>query len=230
MSDLASSDAFTEVDGANSLQYYKRDVWSEENLKFDEPWYRLEKSAQLIKKLAGDKDCRLLDIGCGPATMGRMLPPNVRYHGIDIAIHNPAPNLIEADLLAAPIKFRDERFDIVIAQGVFEYLGEHQAQKFAEISELLEKNGTFITTYTNFAHRKPRIYKLFSNVQSLDAFRRDLARSFQIDKSFPVSHNWKHDQPNRPLVKSVNMSINADIPVLSRALGVEYYFICSPRR
>jgi SAM-dependent methyltransferase len=228
MSGLAKSDAIpTEAGAGRSSQYYKRDVWSEENLKFDEPWYRLEKSTRLITKLARGKECSLLDIGCGPATMGRMLPPNIKYYGIDIAIHHPAPNLIEADLVEAPIRFRDERFDIVIAQGVFEYLGEFQSQKFAEISQVLNETGTFIVTYTNFGHRKPRIYGLFSNVQPISAFRDNLAQFFKIEKSFPASHNWKHDQPNRPLVKALNMRVNANIPVLSRVLGVEYFFICS---
>ena len=173
--------------------------------------------------------CSLLDIGCGPGTLGRILPSNINYHGIDIAIHDPAPNLIEADLLAAPIRFKDERFDIVIAQGLFEYLGEFQSQKLTEVSELLKENGRFIVTYTNFGHRKSRVYKLFSNVQPLSEFRRDLERCFKIDRSFPVSHNWKHDQPNRPFVKAVNMRVNANIPLVSPLLGVEYYFICSPR-
>ena len=34
-------------------QLYKKDFWSEENLKFSEPWYRIEKSARLITRLAG---------------------------------------------------------------------------------------------------------------------------------------------------------------------------------
>jgi SAM-dependent methyltransferase len=230
MSDWVTTDAaVTEHGFAGKSRYFKKDVWREENLKFDKPWYRLEKSTQLIGQLAGGRPCSLLDIGCGPGTMGRMLPSNISYHGIDISIPYPAPNLIEADLLAAPIRFRDERFDIVIAQGLFEYLGEFQSQKFAEISELLKDDGRFIVTYTNFGHRKSRVYKLFSNVQPLGEFRHDLERSFKVERSFPVSHNWKHDQPNRPVVKAVNMRVNTNIPLVSPVLGVEYYFICAPR-
>jgi SAM-dependent methyltransferase len=230
MGDRTSGDAVIIYDGgASPSRYYKKDVWSEENLKFGKPWYRLEKSGRLITELAQGKECSLLDIGCGPATLGRMLPGNIKYHGIDIAIHEPAPNLIEADLLAAPIKFEDKQFDIIIAQGVFEYLGNFQSQKFADISELLKADGRFIVSYTNFGHRKARIYELFSNVQPLDEFRRDLVRFFNIERTFPASHNWKHDQPNRRLVKKVNMHINANIPVVSPILAVEYFFICSRR-
>src|ERR1700758_1427021 len=98
---------------------YKRDFWDEENLKFGEPWYRLEKSARIISKLAAGRECSLLDIGCGAATLMRLLPANIRYHGIDIAIQNPAPNLIEADLIESEIAFGDNRFDLITALGVF---------------------------------------------------------------------------------------------------------------
>jgi SAM-dependent methyltransferase len=211
-------------------QLYKKDFWSKENLKFSEPWYRIEKSARLISKLAGGRECSLLDIGCGPAALMRLLPPNVHYYGIDIAVQEPAPNLIEADILKNPIRFGDKRFDIIIAQGVFEYLGGFQSQKFAEIAEILNDNGIFIVSYTNFRHRKPVIYHAFSNVVSLDEFRSDLARDFNIRQCFPFSHNWKHGQPARKLVKAVNMRVNAKIPFISPVLAVEYFFICSPRK
>ena len=48
--------------------------------------------------------------------------------------------------------------------------------KFAEIARILNGDGKFIVTYTNFGHRKKRIYEPFSNVQPLDSFRQDLRR------------------------------------------------------
>lgn len=211
-------------------QLYKKDFWSKENLKFSEPWYRIEKSGRLITRLAGGSECTLLDVGCGPAALMRLLPPNVHYYGIDIAIQERAPNLMESDILKNPIKFGDKRFDFIIAQGVFEYLGQSQSQKFAEIAEILNDDGTFIVSYTNFKHRKPVIYHAFSNVVSLDEFRSDLTRYFDIRRFFPFSHNWKHGQPARKLVKAVNMHVSANIPLISPVLAVEYFFICSPRR
>lgn len=208
---------------------YKRDFWDEENLKFGEPWYRLEKSARIIGRLAGGRECTLLDIGCGPATLMRLLPANVHYFGIDIAIHNPAPNLVEADLVESEIAFGDQRFDLICALGVFEYLGQSQSRKFSEIAKILNRNGKFIVTYTNFGHRKKRIYEAFSNVQSLDSFCQDLRRHFNIDESFPASHNWKHSQPSRKLIKTANMRVSINIPVISPLLAVDYFFICSPR-
>jgi SAM-dependent methyltransferase len=209
------------------IQYYKRDFWSKENLKFARIHYRLAKAARIAIRMAGGRDCTLLDVGCGPAALTQVLPANIHYYGIDIAIHEPAENLLEADFLENPIKFGDKKFDIVLAQGVFEYMGEFQSQKFAEIADLLNPDGAFIVSYVNFGHRNREVYEPYSNVQSFADFRTSLARHFTIDRYFPTSHNWGHAEPNRRLVKSVNMHINANIPFISPVLAVEYFFICS---
>jgi SAM-dependent methyltransferase len=208
---------------------YKKDFWGNENLKYSRPHYRLEKSARIINRLARDKECTLLDVGCGPAALMRLLRPNIQYYGIDIAIQDPAPNLIETDFLETPISFGDKRFDIIIAQGVFEYVGNFQAEKFAEIATLLNDNGLFIVSYVNFAHRDKNIYWPYSNVRAIDDFRQSLAHYFKIQRFFPTSHNWHHLEPSRRLVKTPNMYINVNIPFISSALAVEYFFICSRR-
>lgn len=213
---------------AETAQYYKRDFWSQEAHKFSRPWYRLDKLIKLIMKVAPADECTLLDVGCGPATLGRFLPPRIQYYGIDIAIQESAPNLREADLLESRIEFDDKRFDLVVGQGVFEYMADSQSQKFSEIAEILNDNGKFILTYTNFGHRNRFIYEAFSNVQPLAVFRQDLARYFRIESSFPVSHNWKHGHPSRKLLKTINLHVNANVPVLSPMLAVEYFFVCSP--
>ena len=156
-------------------------------------------------------------------------PPTVEYHGIDIAIHEQDPNLREADIVTSPITFGDQKFDIVIAQGFFEYVGEHQSQKFDEIARLLAPGGTFIVSYVNFAHRKTDVYVRYSNVQPVEDFRRDLARNFTIRKFFPTSHNWSHTEPNRPLIRAGNMRLNANVPFLTPRLAVQYLFICTAR-
>ena len=211
----------------NAQQYYKRDFWGKENLKFVEPHFRLEKAARIVNNIARDRECDLLDVGCGPATLMRLIDGNIHYHGIDIAIHDPAPNLIEADFLETPIEFGDRLFDIVLAQGVFEYVGTFQDQKFAEISRLLTENGKFLVSYWNFGHRNKDIYWPFSNIQPITDFRRSLARNFRIDKFFPVSHNWQHRGPGRKFIKAPQMHMNINIPFISPILAVEYFFICS---
>jgi len=228
MKDPASSKRIVPDDGAdNAARYRKRDFWSKENAAYSRPHYRLEKSARVINGLARGRECTLLDVGCGPATLMRLLPPNIEYYGVDIAIPNPASNLLEADLLEAPIRFGDKRFDIIVAQGFFEYVGAFQPQKLAEIAKILNKKGTFIVSYTNFGHRNKEVYWLYNNVQSLDNFRESLTRYFKIQRFFPTSHNWNHTEPNRTLLKNTNMHINVNIPFISPILAVEYFFVCS---
>jgi len=212
------------------VRYLKRDFWSTENLKHVPAHYRLRKTARIVNGIAGERPCTLLDVGCGPATLMGLLRPNVSYFGIDIAIHDPAPNLLQADIVEEPIRFGDRKFDIVVAQGLFEYLGDVQSQKFGEIADVLEADGVFVVSYTNFGHRNKDVYWAYSNVQSLDRFRGDLGRFFTIQRAFPTAHNWHHGQPNRRLVKALNMHVNVNIPVISPALAVEYFFICSARR
>lgn len=226
---IRGDSAGSEGTSATAIKYYKKDFWSKENLKYSRPHFRMEKCARIISKLAQGRERSLLDAGCGPATMMHLLPPNIHYHGIDISIPNPAPNLIESDILASPIAFGGKKFDIVLAQGVFEYMGEFQSQKFAEIAGLLNQNGTFVLSYVNFGHREKNIYWPYNNMQPFGDFREDLTRYFTIKRFFPTSHNWKHSEPNRRLVKVVNMHLNANIPVISPLLAVEYFLICSPR-
>jgi cyclopropane fatty-acyl-phospholipid synthase-like methyltransferase len=221
-----SKNTVTGSGAGDAVKPYKRDFWDKENLKYGEPHLRAQKVARLINKIARGKECDLLDIGCGPAGLRVLLDENIRYHGIDIAIHDPAPNLIQADLVENPIEFNGKRFDIVVAQGAFEYFGEVQSQKFDEIKKLLADDGTFIVSYWNFGHRNARIYEAFSNIQPLNDFRESLASYFKISSSFPASHNWKHNMSDRRLLKAVNAHVNMNIPFVSPRLAVEYLFIC----
>jgi SAM-dependent methyltransferase len=208
---------------------HKRDFWIEENQKHGVPHFRLRKCARLVNAVARGRECDLLDVGCGPGTLMSLLDKKIRYHGIDLAIHEPAANLREADILKMPIAFEDMRFDIVVAQGLFEYMAALQSQKFSEIARILRDNGAFIVSYTNFSHRDARIFKAFSNVQKMPDFQRDLERYFRIERRFPVSHNWHGGQPARTVTVAANEHVNVNIPFLSPKLAVEYFFVCRPR-
>jgi SAM-dependent methyltransferase len=207
--------------------YYKREFWATENLKYLRPHFRLTKAARIVNRLAQGKECELLDVGCGPATLADLLDKNVHYYGIDIAIHNPASNLLQTDFVAEPIQFGARQFDIIVAQGVFEYVGRFQAQKLAEIRRLLRNRGVFIVSYVNFDHLHRRVYEPYSNVQSFEEFRKSLQRMFRIDECFATSHHWYHREPNREWLKAIQMRINLRMPLLSRLFAVEYFFICS---
>lgn len=212
------------------ITYYKKDFWAVENQKYARPHFRMRKVARVVRRLARGRHWDLLDVGCGPGALASLLPPNIGYHGIDIAIGEPAPNLLETDILECAIGFRDMRFDVVVAQGLFEYIGTHQSQKFAEIAGLLTDSGRFVLTYQNFGHRHKEIYWPYSNVQRPAEFRRDLQRFFRIERSFPVSHNWNHSQPNRTFMKVSQAHLTINVPIISPILAVDYLYICSPLR
>lgn len=211
----------------NESVLYKRDFWSTENLKYSRPHFRMEKIARTVNALARGSNYTLLDVGCGPAALEPLLQPNIQYYGIDIALARQAPNLIEADILEAPIRFADQRFDIVLAQGFFEYAGKLQTQKFAEISQLLNPGGKFVVSYVNFSHRDRYVYHPYSNVRPFRDFRESLGKYFKVERVFPTSYNWRHQEPSRRLVKAGNMRLSLNIPFINQALAVQYVLICS---
>lgn len=210
--------------------YYKREFWASENLKYVEPHFRLTKAARIVNRLAGHRDCDLLDVGCGPATLSRFVHKNINYYGIDIAIHNSAPNLLQTDFLAAPIQFADKEFDIIVAQGVFEYVGEFQAQKFSEIANILKENGIFLASYVNFDHLHRVVYEPYSNVQSFDEFKTSLEQVFHIDHCIPTSYQWHHREPSRKINRAIQLRINVKLPLVSRLFAAEHFFVCSLKR
>ena len=214
----------------SDTRFHKRDFWGTENLKYTEPHFRMRKVAGRLRKLAAGRELDLLDVGCGPASLDTLLPANLHYYGIDIAIQEPAANLIELDFVEKPITFKGMKFDIVVAQGVFEYMGNVQSKKFAEIAELVKDDGKFVCTYQNFAHRHKNIYWPYSNIQQPGEFRRDLSRYFRIDQAFPTAYNWKHSHPNRRFIKAPQERINVNIPVIGPKLAIDYYYLCSPLR
>lgn len=212
-----------------AVKYHKWDFWAKENLNYVEPHFRLTKAARIVNQLAQGREFDLLDVGCGPATMSKLLERNIHYYGIDIAIHKPAPNLLQSDFAESPIAFGGRHFDLIVAQGVFEYMGTVQAEKFREIADLLNEGGRFLVSYVNFNHRDWHKYGPYNNIQSFGDFRNSLEQFFTIDRFFPTSQRWRHEEPKTPMMKAIQMHINLNLRIISRIFAVEYFFICSRR-
>ena len=179
--------------------------------------------------MAGDRECTLLDVGCGPAALRPVLRPNVRYHGIDIAIHEPADYLRELDIAQKPIDFEGRRFDFVTAMGLFEYMGQQQDRKLEEIRAVLKPDGKFIMSYINFGHYHRLVWPNYNNVKPVAEMAKGLSQVFKVEKYFPVSHHWRQKQPGKRSLQGLQMRINFNIPVVSSMIAVEYFFICSPK-
>ena len=212
-----------------TTKFLDRSFWLEENAHYTKPHFRLEKCARIVNRLAGGKAYDLLDVGCGTATLEMLLDSNINYYGIDIAIHNPAPNLRETDFAKGKIGFENKTFDIVVAAGVFEYMGAEQRRKLDEIRSILKANGRFVATYTNFHHvRSNSGYFPYNNVLPLKDFMADLQTFFHIINWFPSSHDRKVGPgPTRSWLKKINMVINFNIPIFSNFFAVSYFFLCS---
>lgn len=210
--------------------FRNRDYWIVENALYFEASFRLRKCAQVINELAGDRECSLLDVGCGPAALRTLLKPNVKYHGIDIAIHQKAQFLREIDTASAPIAFDKKRFDFIVALGFFEYMGQHQKQKLEEIRHILKDDGKFMMSYINFGHYRRQVWPNYNSVQSISEMTRALKEVFQVQRHFPASHHWRQKQPGKSALPGLQMRINFHVPVLSPLFAVEYFFICSQRK
>ena len=51
-----------------------------------------------------------------------------------------------------------------------------------------------------------------------------------MERRFPGVHNWNHSHPRRKLLAAPQARLNVTIPVISRLLAVDYFYICSPLR
>jgi SAM-dependent methyltransferase len=181
--------------------------------------------------LAKGRDCDLLDVGCGPATLGKLLNNNIHYYGMDIAIHNPSPNLLEMDISQNVIRFGDKTFDLIMAGGFFEYMGGLQRIKLSEIQRILKKDGKFVVTFLNFSHLNDRLCdnSIYNNIQGVQDFERDLEMFFKVDRWFTSSLNWHRSEPRRKFLRKLEMPLAMNIPILSSKLAVDYIFICSQK-
>ena len=101
-----------------------------------------------VKPAAG---CRVLDVGCGNADMGHLLPTDCTYLGLD---SNPryiknakakGLNVIEANVAdLGGLGFGP--FDVVVAVGVIHHLDDSTASAlFADVSKVLSLGGSLVT-------------------------------------------------------------------------------------
>jgi hypothetical protein len=108
-------------------------------------------------------------------------------------------------------------------------MGEYQPKKLSEIHEILKENGMFIVSYTNFNHLHAVIYDLYNNIISINEFKQDLNQFFNIDRFFPIYHNWKGTVPYKKWSIGIQRYINVNIPFFSPRFAISYFFICSPK-
>jgi SAM-dependent methyltransferase len=209
-------------------KFLNKDFWIKETDICRQSNLRHIKCVRIINSIVGNSACDILDVGCGPATLGKLLGDRIHYYGIDIAIHEPAPNLRETDVIKNTIKFEDKKFDVVVALGLFEYMGQFQQRKLSEICGILKDRGKFIASYTNFDHLHATTdYAPFNNIMPIKEFKYDLELHFKADRFFPIYHNWNGNVPWNKWSILVNKYVDVNIPLFSPKFAVGYFFICS---
>lgn len=133
-----------------------REYWNGRSPEFADVHPRLRLIGRLVAALSDVRD--VLDVGCGPAVMRTVLPPQLEYFGVDIA-----PSVIEAlgdpahfavaDLDASPRPFGERRFDLLLCSGVFEYVNDVRGF-MAMLDAKAVPGGHLILSFTNHQHRK----------------------------------------------------------------------------
>lgn len=114
---------------------------------------------------------RLLDIGCGPASMMDFLPQTIRYTGVD---HNPAyiayaksrygerGEFFAVDAESDLSQIIDPPFDIVLAMALLHHLSDEQAQSMlGSVHGLLKPGGVLITFDPVFVEQQNPIARWF---------------------------------------------------------------------
>ncbi len=128
--------------------------------------YKLRKiyCRDYVKAKSGD---RILDIGCGPASMMNYLPENIDYTGFDESI---------SYIKAAEKKFPQEnysffcqkidltqdfnkKFDIIMANAVIHHLDNEEAEKLILFASKNLKNGGRFITHDGCYLQKQSIFK-----------------------------------------------------------------------
>ncbi len=164
--------------------------WKKETQKYQTPHLRLSRIVDEIRQRTPQG--RILDIGCGPQTLGSMLGSSHDYSGVDIVgtgdAHFQAFNLETQPLSEFPFQ---EPFDIVTCSGLFEYLSLERIEGLLHLihKQLLTPQSLFIATYTNFSHvtrRRGKSHAKWVTKITLAEMKQVFERcGFEIETTYP---------------------------------------------
>jgi SAM-dependent methyltransferase len=111
-------------------------------------------------RLARVRPCSaVLDIGCRDGGLRKLLAPDVRYQGMDIAPEFEAPDILVRDV-SLGIPFPDGAFDYVFGIEVLEHVPNPHGT-LTEIHRVLTPEGILILSVPNPYHMKEIIWNLF---------------------------------------------------------------------
>lgn len=96
---------------------------------------------------------QILDVGCGPGYLLKVLPPNCDYYGIDIAAdiiqsnqkRFPTQNFTCVNVIEAKLPYDDKKFDVIIMAAFLEHV-RNPKPMFKEMFRVLKDGGVVIGT------------------------------------------------------------------------------------
>jgi len=139
--------------------------WNSRSPEFDGIHPRLQLIGELVASIPGI--ATMLDVGCGPAAVRRVIPSTIEYFGVDIASdviaaqHDPE-HFEVIDLDGDARCFGERRFDLILCSGVFEYI--QRTQPFMQfLRRKSAPDGHLIFSFTNHQHHKDGLHWLLGN-------------------------------------------------------------------
>jgi SAM-dependent methyltransferase len=141
----------------------------------------------------------LLDVGCGPADILRLLPSGTKYYGIDLS---------EAYIAAAKAQYGHRgaflrrgtddidpeqfpRFDQAISLGVLHHLNDDQViALLSKVRRLLRHGGTFVTYDPCFTSPQNPIARLIHKLDRGMHVRYDGEMLKLVRRVFPDCRHW----------------------------------------
>ncbi len=133
-----------------------------------EKHYRFREVSKHVTK----KNARLLDVGCGDATLPLYLDDTINYYGIDVNLKSNQAKKV--NITKDKFPFKSDFFDYVVCTEVLEHIDNHQ-NCLSEIRRVLKPDGILLGTVPNCL-AFPRIIS-FSKA------------SLKEDKSYAVGKN-----------------------------------------
>ncbi|MFA6106358.1 MAG: TylF/MycF/NovP-related O-methyltransferase [Patescibacteria group bacterium] len=199
--------------------------WTAESRKYKKPHKRInEIYGEIIKGGSGGS---IIDIGCGPASLGEMLKnSNYKYAGVDVFMQKivfgryAVFDLEKDNFKNFPF---NEIFNVIVISGVIEYLSIDRVRELLRYlnSNLSNKDTKILITYTNFSHysRKKKTYHpLWVNIRNIDDMKKEFkSAGFSIVKHYPSYYYISR--------RRLNVPHNAWFSFFSKYFGRQIIFI-----
>jgi 2-polyprenyl-3-methyl-5-hydroxy-6-metoxy-1,4-benzoquinol methylase len=190
-------------------QYYEKEDGNLEHL------YELPRTKIALRWVKGIKPQKLLDLGCGPGHLARLIKkvlPRTEIHGVDFsntAIKKAIKVLdrcwkINLDLEGIPIE--SNQYDAIICTEVIEHIYDI-SHVLKEVNRLLRPGGKVLMSVPNLAYWRYRLQLLTGIMPHPEVFSSEHIHAFTLcslqkrllEANLEVDHCWGYGRRLHPL-------------------------------